>query len=90
MFEVYNVETKQMSQHSPFLTRSEIEEITERIRYKVQCKMLKEKSIPFDITPSGRPLVLRSEYERRHGKSVRCSREPDFDAIMRRYGSQTR
>lgn len=68
-----------------FLTPEEVFQITERKYPKCQRKVLRNKEIPFDLSASGRPLVLRAVYERRHQVEPEASNEPNLQSIIRRY-----
>lgn len=48
-----------------FLDESELKFLTSRSSKAAQCKALKEHwNIPFDLSPNGTPVVLRSVLER--------------------------
>lgn len=53
-----------------FLSPDEVTEVTEYARKAEQCKQLSHMGIPFEITRSGRPLVLREVINRRFGLSA--------------------
>ena len=50
-----------------FLSADEIKEMTEYARKAEQCRQLEHMGIPFEITRSGRPLVLREVINQRFG-----------------------
>lgn len=46
-----------------YLTRAEVAELTDSTWKKVQYRVLKENRIPFFLSATGRPVVLRSAVE---------------------------
>lgn len=65
-----------------FLTPDEIFTLTEYKRKDEQRKELSKKGIKFQITRSGKPLVLREELHNHFGlKEIMLSVEPDLQAL---------
>ncbi len=48
-----------------FLTAGEIQELTDRKRFKDQIRWFEERAYRFEISTIGRPKVMREEIERR-------------------------
>lgn len=49
---------------SLFLTRDEVAELTGRMRYAAQVKVLNDLRIPFILNAANRPIVARQTVER--------------------------
>jgi len=64
-----------------WLTRDEVEELTERKRFSAQCRKLAEMSIPFRPNAAGRPLVERSVVLKATGEKRRKPQKPDFSSL---------
>lgn len=65
-----------------FLTRDDLEELTERKRKADQVAWLRRHRIPFLIGASGHPRVSRAFVENMlAGKSNHSEPEPNFDAL---------
>ena len=65
-----------------FLTRDEIEDLTDAKRKDKQIQWLMDNGIRFVCSSTGRPKVLHSEIERvMLGGLVKDRQEPDFDQI---------
>ena len=66
-----------------FLSRDELQELTDLKLAHAQCRWLVEHGYPHDISASGKPKVLRSYVERRLSPSstVQNGDEPNFDAL---------
>ncbi len=63
------------------LTRDELIDLTDYKYPKKQIEALTRMGIPFEVTPLGRPKVLRIVLERKHDPRGDLMGEPDFDAI---------
>ncbi len=65
-----------------FLNDDELKEVTEYVVRKKQHTQLSKMGIPFEITRTGRPLVLRSKFEEiLGGKAGKPQQEVNFDAL---------
>lgn len=65
-----------------FLTRDEIEELTDAKRKDKQIQWLRDNGTRFVCSSTGRPKVLQSEIERvMLGDLVKKRQEPDFSQI---------
>jgi hypothetical protein len=65
-----------------FLSRDQIEDLTDAKRRSKQLKVLNDMGIRFKRTHAGWPKVLQAEVERvMLGGSIVKTQEPDFDAI---------
>ena len=65
-----------------FLTRDEIEDLTDAKRKDKQIQWLMDNGIRFVCSSTGRPKVLQSEIERvMLGDLVKKLQEPDFSQI---------
>lgn len=66
-----------------FLTRQEIEELTDYKLAEFQCRWLKSHGYSFEVGASGRPKVLRVHVEQKLGVSaVSIQSQPNFDALI--------
>jgi hypothetical protein len=68
-----------------FLTRAELEELTDYKLAYWQCVWLEKNGYSFQIGASGRPKVLRSHVEQKLGVMQNASTrsaQPNFDAIQ--------
>jgi hypothetical protein len=63
-----------------WLTPAEVEQLTARKRWKAQCVMLAQMSVPFRANAVGRPLVERAAVLT-GGKKPKTRQEPDWGAI---------
>ena len=63
-----------------WLTPSEVETLTGKVRWKAQCKVLAGMGVPFIVNGAGRPLVERSLVLREKPKAKRVT-EPNWNAI---------
>ncbi len=45
------------------LTPEEVAQITDKVRRRAQCDVLRQLGIPFKIRPDGSPVVLRAAME---------------------------
>jgi len=67
---------------SPWLSASEVAELTGRVRHGAQARKLSELSVPFRLNAQGRPLVERASVlttEPRPAQTV----EPRWDRLRR-------
>ena len=66
-----------------FLSREELQELTDYTRSEAQCRWLEEHGYPFDKSSSGKPKVLRSYIEYRLGQlqSQLSTETPNFAAL---------
>jgi hypothetical protein len=66
-----------------FLTRQELEDLTDYKLQSAQCRWLQEHGYIFEVGGSGRPKVLRAHVESKMGlrPAVTMSTQPNFDAI---------
>lgn len=68
-----------------FLSREELEELTERKRKADQVAWLRKHRIPFLVSASGHPRVSRSFVESvLTGKRSVTEPEPNFEALLNR------
>ena len=59
-----------------FLTPDELATLTGLTRYSAQCRWLREHGYRHERDVQGRPVVLRSEVERRLSTAAKPAREP--------------
>ncbi len=52
-----------------WLTAEEVEDLTDKVRWKAQCRELAKLGIPFQPNAKGRPLVRRALFEKDREKS---------------------
>lgn len=45
------------------LTAEEVSEVTQKVRSRSQCEVLRKMGVPFVIRPDGSPVVLRAAME---------------------------
>lgn len=67
-----------------FLTRAELQRLTDKTYAPAQRRVLDARKIPYEQDAKGRPIVLRAVLERRQlGKatSPEPGRAPDFSAF---------
>ncbi len=66
-----------------FLSREELQELTDLKAAHAQCRWLNEHGYPFDRSASGKPKVLKSFVEYRLGQQHQFSNNevPDFAAL---------
>jgi hypothetical protein len=66
-----------------FLSRDELQDLTDLKLPHAQCRWLSEHGYPYDVSASGKPKVLRSYVERRLCPSTAALNgdEPNFDAL---------
>lgn len=62
-----------------WLTPSEVETLTGKVRWKAQCRALAGMGVPFKLNAVGRPLVERDRVLT--VKPSKRSTEPDWGAI---------
>lgn len=55
---------------SVFLTRDEVADLTGKVRFAAQVRVLSEMRIPFVINAANRPIVARATVERILGAAV--------------------
>lgn len=58
-----------------FLTPDEIAALTNRVRRRAQCDVLRQLGIPFKIRPDGSPVVLRAAMEAALGYATKEKRQ---------------
>ncbi|MET3135294.1 hypothetical protein AAKU55_005602 [Oxalobacteraceae bacterium GrIS 1.11] len=69
-----------------FLTTDEIKELTDRVQYQAQAKMLRTLGMTFKIRSDGSLLVLRAHVERELGGTPHVNAkvkgfQPNWDGI---------
>lgn len=62
---------------SIFLTRDEVVDLTGRIRYAAQVKVLNSMHIPFLLNAASRPIVARATVERILGVTSNAIAQPE-------------
>lgn len=66
-----------------FLTRQELEDLTDYQMPGFQCQWLKKHGYSFEVGASGRPKVLRMHIEQKLGvNAVSSQSQPNFDALI--------
>nr|DAY43342.1 MAG TPA: protein of unknown function (DUF4224) [Caudoviricetes sp.] len=63
-------------QTSPFMSREELAELTGKVRFSAQAKVLQDLRIPFILNAANRPIVARAAVERILGVSVSTTAAP--------------
>ena len=63
------------------LTKIEIKELTLKVRFAAQVRVLSEMGIAHTIRPDGSPVVLYSTLSKLAGIASRKSNQPDFSSL---------
>lgn len=63
------------------LTKEEIKELTQKVRYGAQVRALSEMGIHHTLRPDGSPVVLHSTLSELVGSPKRKPSQPDFSSL---------
>ena len=63
------------------LTKEEIRELTQKVRYAAQVRALSEMRVHHTLRPDGSPVVLHSTLMELMGTPKRKPNQPDFSSL---------
>lgn len=63
------------------LTKEEIRELTQKVRYAAQARTLSEMGVHHTLRPDGSPVVLHSTLTELMGAPKRRPNQPDFSSL---------
>lgn len=69
--------------HGAWLTAAEVAELTARVQWSAQRRMLTGMGVPFRPNGVGRPLVERAVVLRYRGKPERSPDQPNWGALTK-------